>query len=280
MLEDETSASSGASLSGNPLYEFLASCLSHKAEMVSYESARAIVQLCLAQQRQAEKAAGASGGGGGGGSAGPTSRELASAVNVLGSMLVSPRPTQRFAAVRTLNQLAASNPGAVSVVNADLEAAVTDANRCIATLAITTLLKTGSETGVDRLMKQISSFMSEIADEFKVIVVDAIRYALLLLTISSHNTTRCISWLDCSRLCVCGMRHVQHAVSQVPSQARRAAHIPESHAARRGRLRVQARDRREHLRDHRGQPGEQRVRCALPPPLPPLPLVLLFVAYK
>ena len=204
MLEDETSTSSGASLSGNPLYEFLASCLSHKAEMVSYESARAIVQLSLAQQRQAEKAAGGSGGG----SAGPTSRELSSAVNVLGSMLVSTRPTQRFAAVRTLNQLAASNPGAVSVVNADLEAAVTDANRCIATLAITTLLKTGSEAGVDRLMKQISSFMSEIADEFKVIVVDAIRYTYINTSspnrLPQHNALHHVACLCgmCSTLCL------------------------------------------------------------------------------
>uniref|UniRef100_A0A672HEB8 Coatomer subunit gamma n=1 Tax=Salarias fasciatus TaxID=181472 RepID=A0A672HEB8_SALFA len=44
----------------------------------------------------------------------------------------------------------------------------------IATLAITTLLKTGSESSVDRLMKQISSFVSEISDEFKVVVVQAI----------------------------------------------------------------------------------------------------------
>lgn len=48
-------------------------------------------------------------------------------------------------------------------------------NRSIATLAITTLLKTGSEGSVDRLMKQISSFMNEIADEFKIVVVKAIR---------------------------------------------------------------------------------------------------------
>ncbi|KNC74423.1 hypothetical protein SARC_13027, partial [Sphaeroforma arctica JP610] len=48
-------------------------------------------------------------------------------------------------------------------------------DRSIATLAITTLLKTGSENTVDRLMKQISGFMSEISDEFKVVVVDAIR---------------------------------------------------------------------------------------------------------
>lgn len=40
--------------------------------------------------------------------------------------------------------------------------------RSIATLAITTLLKTGAESSVERLMKQISSFVSEISDEFKV----------------------------------------------------------------------------------------------------------------
>lgn len=35
--------------------------------------------------------------------------------------------------------------------------------------------QTGNEASVDRLMKQITGFMSEISDEFKVIVVDAIR---------------------------------------------------------------------------------------------------------
>jgi len=37
------------------------------------------------------------------------------------------------------------------------------------------LLKTGNEASVDRLMKQIEGFMSEISDEFKVVVVEAIR---------------------------------------------------------------------------------------------------------
>ena len=36
------------------------------------------------------------------------------------------------------------------------------------------LLQTGSESSVERLMKQITSFMSEISDEFKVVVVRAI----------------------------------------------------------------------------------------------------------
>lgn len=60
------------------------------------------------------------------------------------------------------------HPSAVTACNLDLENLVTDSNRSIATLAITTLLKTGSEGSIDRLMKQISSFMSEISDEFKV----------------------------------------------------------------------------------------------------------------
>lgn len=47
--------------------------------------------------------------------------------------------------------------------------------RSIATLAITTLLKTGAESSVERLMKQISSFVNEISDEFKIVVVDAVR---------------------------------------------------------------------------------------------------------
>lgn len=37
------------------------------------------------------------------------------------------------------------------------------------------LVQTGNESSVDRLMKQISSFMSEISDEFKIVVVEAIR---------------------------------------------------------------------------------------------------------
>lgn len=35
--------------------------------------------------------------------------------------------------------------------------------------------QTGNESSVDRLMKQISSFMNEISDEFKIVVVQAIQ---------------------------------------------------------------------------------------------------------
>lgn len=68
-----------------------------------------------------------------------------------------------------------THPMAVTNCNIDMESLISDPNRSIATLAITTLLKTGNESSVDRLMKQITNFMSDIADEFKIVVVEAIR---------------------------------------------------------------------------------------------------------
>lgn len=127
-------------------------------------------------------------------------RDLTQAIVVLQLFLGSPKPTLRFAAVRTLSQVALTQPMIVTRCNDDMEALISDSNRSIATLAITTLLKTGTlrnavhvgaievgsnrtpllpipgaEASVDRLMKQISTFMGDIADEFKIVVVDAIK---------------------------------------------------------------------------------------------------------
>jgi len=106
---------------------------------------------------------------------GVSSRELTPAITVLQLFLSSPKPVLRFAAVRTLNKVAMTHPMAVTNCNIDMESLISDQNRSIATLAITTLLKTGNESSVERLMKQITNFMSDIADEFKIVVVEAIR---------------------------------------------------------------------------------------------------------
>ncbi|KAI3448041.1 hypothetical protein Pfo_004706 [Paulownia fortunei] len=100
---------------------------------------------------------------------------LTPAITVLQLFLSSSKPVLRFAAVRTLNKVAMTHPMAVTNCNIDMESLISDQNRSIATLAITTLLKTGNESSVDRLMKQITNFMSDIADEFKIVVVEAIR---------------------------------------------------------------------------------------------------------
>lgn len=77
--------------------------------------------------------------------------------------------------MKILNQLASKNPSGVSGCNVEIEGLLTDPNRTVATLAVTTLLKTGTENSIDRLIKQMSSFVSEISDEFKSIVVDAVK---------------------------------------------------------------------------------------------------------
>lgn len=136
----------------NPLFEYIEACLRHKSEMVVYEAAHAIVNLKRT-----------------------TARELAPAVSILQLFCGSPKATLRFAAVRTMNKVAMIHPAAVTTCNLDLEGLITDSNRSVATLAITTLLKTGAESSVERLMKQIATFVAEISDEFKVVIVQAIR---------------------------------------------------------------------------------------------------------
>ncbi|KAJ1951380.1 coatomer subunit gamma [Linderina macrospora] len=124
----------------------------HRSDMVSLEAARAICHLKNV-----------------------TSKQLTPAVNALQLFLSSPKATVRFAAIRTLNTLARTNPEAVQPCNVDMEGLITDSNRSVATFAITTLLKTGNEASVDRLMKQMQGFMTEISDEFKIIVAEAVR---------------------------------------------------------------------------------------------------------
>ncbi|KAG5047898.1 hypothetical protein JHK85_009001 [Glycine max] len=155
---------SGHTQSGErPFYDYLESCLRHKSDMVIFEAARAITELN-----------------------GVTSRELTPAITVLQLFLSSTKPVLRFAAVRTLNKVAMTHPMAVTNCNIDMESLISDQNRSIATLAITTLLKTGNESSVDRLMKQITNFMSDIADEFKIVVVEAIRSLCLKMNFLSN----------------------------------------------------------------------------------------------
>ncbi|KAK5111861.1 hypothetical protein LTR62_004593 [Meristemomyces frigidus] len=135
-----------------PMMKLLDDWLRDKSEMVNFEAAKAIC-----------------------GMPDLTDAEVSQAIHVLQLFLTSPRAITKFAAIRILHQFASFKPDAVRSCNPDIESLISNTNRSIATFAITTLLKTGNESSVDRLMKQISSFMSEITDEFKVTIVEAIR---------------------------------------------------------------------------------------------------------
>jgi len=145
-------------------HNYLESCLRNKSDFVNIEAARAI---CRNQNA--------------------SSKELAQAISTLQLFLTSQKTVLVFAAVRTLSEAALQYPSAVTSCNYEMEQLIGNSNRSIATLAITTLLKTGNEGSIDRLMKQISGFMSDISDEFKVVVVDAIR-ALCLKFPQKHKS--------------------------------------------------------------------------------------------
>ncbi|PGH13431.1 hypothetical protein AJ80_06299 [Polytolypa hystricis UAMH7299] len=135
-----------------PMMQMIDGWLRHKHEMVNFEAARAICNM-----RDI------------------TDAEASQAVHVLQLFLSSPRATSKFAAIRILHTFASFKPNVVNVCNQDIESLISNSNRSIATFAITTLLKTGNEASVDRLMTQISGFMADITDEFKITIVEAIR---------------------------------------------------------------------------------------------------------
>lgn len=68
---------------------------------------------------------------------------------------IDPFPNHHPPAPPPTPQVAMSHPMAVTNCNIDMETLIADQNRSIATLAITTLLKTGNEASIDRLLKQV-----------------------------------------------------------------------------------------------------------------------------
>mmetsp|Transcript_6999 Transcript_6999/g.20637 ORF Transcript_6999/g.20637 Transcript_6999/m.20637 type:complete len:924 (-) Transcript_6999:83-2854(-) len=155
------------------LMTYLDSCLRHKSEMVTYEAARAFCSLAAVDKD----------------GVGHTvfGYDITHATTILQIFLTSPKPVVRFGAIRTLNSLAQQRPQMAARCNSDMEPLLSDANRNTATLALTTLLKTGHESNVERLVKQITTFMSDISDIFKIEVIRAVK-SLCLQYPSKYKT--------------------------------------------------------------------------------------------
>jgi coatomer protein complex subunit gamma len=63
------------------------------------------------------------------------------------------KPVYKFAALRVMNKIAALQPRLISLCQSELDTLITDPNRSIASLAISTLLKTCNEDQVQKLLK-------------------------------------------------------------------------------------------------------------------------------
>ena len=151
------------------LLGYLDACLRNKSEVVTYEAARS---LCLLAQIETEQSGSRKLNAN---STTVMGGDFTHALTILQIGLGSSKPVNRIAALRTLNILSRSRPLVVARCNQDIEPLLTDENRNIATLALTLLLKTAQEANIDKLVKQIGSFMSDLTDMYKLDVVNAVR---------------------------------------------------------------------------------------------------------
>lgn len=135
------------------LLEYIYSCLRHGGEMVIFEAARQICNL-----------------------PGLSAQELEPAVSSLQVFLSSPKPTSRFAAIKTISKISNIQPRSISdKCIIEMEKLLADTNRFVSTLAATTLLQVEKESAVEGLLNQVSTFIDELYDDFKIQVVEGIR---------------------------------------------------------------------------------------------------------
>jgi len=80
----------------------------------------------------------------------------------------SGKPVYKFAALRVINRIASKQPRLVSLCQSELDTLITDPNRSVASMAISTLLKTCNEDQVHKLLKQISAYLPDLGIEFKI----------------------------------------------------------------------------------------------------------------
>jgi len=136
-------------------FDFLESSLSHSDDMISYEAARTI---CMVPNLGIHN--------------------LSRSMECFRSMLLSDKPTVRFAAVRTLSEVI-DQPRAVALCNEGLENCIDDDNKQIATFAVTTLLKTGGEATIDRILGNLSTLLASIQDEYKITMLESLQQLCL-----------------------------------------------------------------------------------------------------
>lgn len=125
--------------------------LKDSSDMVAYEAARAI---CMLPMTNAE--------------------DLNPAVNRLKSFLKSNKSATTYASLKTLSAVASRQPRLVSKCNPELEKLLKSKNKEIASLAVTTLLRTGSEDSIDELLQQVSPLLDSIGGDNQISVVKSL----------------------------------------------------------------------------------------------------------
>lgn len=140
------------------IQNFLSDQLKRNQDMIVYEAAKTIIEYSNVEM---------------------DNRSVNSAFSVLSLFLASSKNTTRFAGIKTINQHAIKCQNILQGSFADYEPLIAESNRSLATLAISTLLKLSSEKTVERLITQITQFMTEITDDFKIELIESIKILCL-----------------------------------------------------------------------------------------------------
>lgn len=94
-------------------------------------------------------------------------------ISVLKKGLVSKKKSVVFASIRITSALSMHN-NQISQLNKEIEDVVGNVNKTVSMMAITTLLKTGNEQTIDRLIDIIPNILEEMNDSSKIIVISAL----------------------------------------------------------------------------------------------------------
>lgn len=104
-----------------------------------------------------------------------SAKKLTQVMAVLQMYCVSPKPTVRLAGARSLAKISFKYPSIVKAQTIDYDNLLYDPNKWVATMALVTILSMGSPSTIKQIMKPLSSFMTDIPDEFKIMVIHAIK---------------------------------------------------------------------------------------------------------
>ncbi|VUZ96132.1 coatomer subunit gamma, putative [Plasmodium vivax] len=144
-------------------FDYLKNCLKSKDPMILFECIKCIFQLAIYDK------------------AGRNSTTvfnvdiLNECMKVCQIFLLSSKVVDKFSIIRQINNLSHHRPHVASKINQDIESLLTDSNKSICVLAFTTLLKTGNEANIDRLLSQINNYMTGDNTFFKIQIIEEVK---------------------------------------------------------------------------------------------------------
>ncbi|KAM0673715.1 coatomer subunit gamma [Gurleya vavrai] len=92
---------------------------------------------------------------------------------VLSPLLRSTKKIVKFSAMRVVSSLSISC-NQINLLNKEIEDLVGNKNRVLSMMAITTLLNTGTEETVERLVETLPDIINDMSDGFKIVVISAL----------------------------------------------------------------------------------------------------------